>query len=704
MKREDFFAAVSVGRPISFSQGATNADRSIDPLWIHEALTSAGNCILIENGLITGGLSIYSQEIPNHLSLRACTLATVNVRYCTVCENFDLSGSTIAALDLRGTTFGRALWLRETTVADGLRLDDVTVATLLDLDGLVAQSSVYAYGVNVGKNVHMRGSRFEGKAVFSLLTSGGQLDLKDAVFENDLALQDAVLGGLATEATSFSNVAFERAEVRSSTFLLAQRVGFLNCHSMKISGQLVIKGVEVKGLAMLEAVECIDMCLEDCTFSKDVSIIGANVINFSASHCKFGGSVRMNDFRCDALVGFSDCDGKTFHFDRARIGGTVGIGAVEEERVTVDSLFFFGATIGAQLNLERILIRDKLVLESSRIAGDFRMIDGSVLGGLYALGLKVDGTFAFDGSLCGGPAEFTDAVVGKELTTRGSVYLSDVRFWRVAVYSFADCRDAIFECGASFEFSQLGTLILYDVISLSTLSLKDAVVGSLHFDRVLNAATAPQAWPFSCTDVELSGCRYNRLSVAWRNMLNSLKHDERSFSNRQPFFELERFMRSIGRDDWADEVYYCGRASTGDRMGFSWAWLEDRASRYLSGYGVRPRRLLLCVVGIVLGLILLYSAPNAVRPAGTAPRHFNCTRAVRSPDIIDRIGLAMISLSPSPKVVDGWTISDCSLSAQGIPLGKPFFWVGLAQVFALILVPFLIATFTKVLNYGRREV
>src|SRR5579863_6077790 len=138
MKREDFFAAVSVGRPISFSQGATNADRSIDPLWIHEALTSAGNCILIENGLITGGLSIYSQEIPNHLSLRACTLATVNVRYCTVRENFDLSGSTIAALDLRGTTFGRALWLRETTVAGGLRLDDVTVATLLDLDGLVA--------------------------------------------------------------------------------------------------------------------------------------------------------------------------------------------------------------------------------------------------------------------------------------------------------------------------------------------------------------------------------------------------------------------------------------------------------------------------------------------------------------------------------------------------------------------------------------
>jgi hypothetical protein len=469
---------------------------------------------------------------------------------------------------------------------------------------------------------------------------------------------------------------------------------------MNVHGQFIISNVQVGGDVFLEGLECSDLVLRSSIFEGAFSAIGARVFALDALACQFSKAVNMNDLRCDASVGFTDCSGMALHFDRAKIGGTLGIGCREKIETTFHDLYCFGVNIGAQLILENTKLLGALVLESAHVTADFQMIDGYVLGSFSAMGCRIGGSFSFEHSLCGGPAEFTSFEVHEQFNVSYSVFLGDVRFWKLRAGFVFDCRKAEFEHGATFAGAELpGQVILYDLKSEDTLSFQDAKIGSLYFDRKLTKMAAEPAWPFGSIALNMTGCQYDRISVGWAAFARALHSDEHNTVDRQSYFQLEKFMRTIERNDWADEVYYRGRKAAGDRLPLGKEKLVDWLRRYVSGYGVRSRQLLLFVLVVIAFLTALFSIPGTSRPTIVSAAHYKCDEV---PDFLDRIGLAVISVVPGAKVIDGWTISDCGLSFSGLSFGKPFLWVGIAQLAALILVPLWLATLTRVLKYGAR--
>ena len=725
MTESDFENAIAEAREISFSLGASRSDRTIKASWLERALLSNAGKICIENAIIDGTIELLSATIPGHVSFRHCAFDGFALRYCTVAGFFSLNESVVDAIDVRGTSFARALWLRGTEIRGRLHLGYVSVGVELDLDKITVGEDIYAYAMTVAKNVHMRDASCNKDAEFSRLKADGQFDVKDTTFFGDFSLRDGDIGAFATERTVVKkDLNLERTRVRSSTFLLAREVATLNCRSLKVGGQLVIRDTLVKETTYLEAVECEDLCLLASTFGGKVSAIGAHVFALEITGCLFADEVKLNALRCGANVAFTDCNGTVVRFDAALLSGTVGIGTGGEASVDFRDLFFYGTRIGNQLLLERLRLSGVLVLESAKIGADFQFIDGLVLGGIAAMGAAVEGTCSLDGTLVGGPADFASFRVGDQLMMVGAVFLSDVRIWSIKVGSHVDCRNAFFECGARFDRAELpGQVILYDVLAADALSFRDATIGALFFDRRLTADSEESDFPFRYIPVDLSGCRYQQIVVNWPNLINALVLRSGRVLDRQPFFELERYLRSIGIDDWADAVYYAARKAVGDKAQSAFVKAGDRVIRFVSGYGVRFQNVVRALLIVVAALSILFSFPGMARPTSVLAAHYTCDAA---PDFADRLGLAIVSIVPgAPKVVDGWTISDCPLRAGAFlvgplrvgPLnilrapihtptlhfGKPFIFVGLGQLAALILLPFLVSTVMKSLRYGARE-
>lgn len=104
---------------------------------------------------------------------------------------------------------------------------------------------------------------------------------------------------------------------------------------------------------------------------------------------------------------------------------------------------------------------------------------------------------------------------------------------------------------------------------------------------------------------------YERIDIAWRDVLKKA-----ALYDRQPYTELEKVLRSVGKEDEANEVYLEGRGA--ERRDVKWthskvSWFADWLYSWLANYGVLSWKsffMPLCFVVLCAGMFL---RPGAVK-------------------------------------------------------------------------------------------
>jgi len=117
--------------------------------------------------------------------------------------------------------------------------------------------------------------------------------------------------------------------------------------------------------------------------------------------------------------------------------------------------------------------------------------------------------------------------------------------------------------------------------------------------------------------VDLRGCIYDRIQVSWRSMLRQRDGSSRlSEIDRQPYTQLEKVLRNVGKDREADEVYlerWQVEREQKWRHGEFGAWMVSQIYALLANYGVRPYRLISFTVLFVFLGTFIFSRPGAVQ-------------------------------------------------------------------------------------------
>jgi hypothetical protein len=115
--------------------------------------------------------------------------------------------------------------------------------------------------------------------------------------------------------------------------------------------------------------------------------------------------------------------------------------------------------------------------------------------------------------------------------------------------------------------------------------------------------------------LDLRGCTYGRIQIHWQSALRMPDGTPRLVGNdRQPYSELEKFLRDTGNDAAGDSVslewHRVKRHETFRRS--KPAWLLDCVSWFLTNYGVAPGRLLDLSAILLLFGMLIFSLPGAI--------------------------------------------------------------------------------------------
>jgi uncharacterized protein YjbI with pentapeptide repeats len=117
--------------------------------------------------------------------------------------------------------------------------------------------------------------------------------------------------------------------------------------------------------------------------------------------------------------------------------------------------------------------------------------------------------------------------------------------------------------------------------------------------------------------VDLRGCTYERIQTEWTLLLSKLvgATDPRDY-DRQPYLEIENSYRRSGKDRDADGIYLVRKGV--ERRHYSrkkeWgAWLRSWIYKLIANYGVRPYRLIVASVVLLLCGAFIFSLPNAVK-------------------------------------------------------------------------------------------
>lgn len=149
-----------------------------------------------------------------------------------------------------------------------------------------------------------------------------------------------------------------------------------------------------------------------------------------------------------------------------------------------------------------------------------------------------------------------------------------------------------------------GPLSLYKAIVDGVLDLTQASLGELITAERVTADFVGFKFP---PRVSLRGCRYSSFRGSWVTLLDAL--DSQPIYDSDSYRALEVKLRENGRNDWAETVYYHGQVKATRSLPSGIERFGREALDLLSGFGVRPFRLVVAaavaftVMAVILTLI-----------------------------------------------------------------------------------------------------
>ena len=702
MTQTDFVAAIAANRDIEFSEAAQAPERTIAAAWLQDALLEDVRIPPIRNALIHGKIGILSAVVKSPLLLDNCQVQALIADYSTFNGVLILIRCSIGVARFRGTKFERAVLLRNSQIGS-LDLAYGYIGAELDLDSCILYQRFYAAGLHVEGNFHARGAAFLGTVESPLIQVGGQCDLNDSLFQGNAQLLDGNFGALTAQGTTFlGTVIFDRSVVASSAFFTNSRFeGMVQFGSFIAHGQFVINKAIFGSNAHFEGLQAGDFVALDARFYGNVSFIGCKLFS-----CALDGAV------CFELVEFHDASiavgasfrGTRWHnnamFERMKIGSTIRFDVLKGVRTTFFGLVSFsGTSVGAQMLFDEVTFSGDVIFESVQIGADLQLDNCDLWGNLKFVGASTVGNADFGRSRFLGDVDATNAKIGEHALFWMSTFVKAPKFIRTTVGSTLNFSGARIERGMTLDYANVAvrTIFLGSRI-FGTIRARMARLNTVVFDAETVPGNVTTTWAFSTAQFDLGGLVYDRIDVHWRPFMAALSRGSVG-ADIQPYLELEKSLRNIGRNDWADTVYFEARKQAVRIYAYTSPFrLGDAFRRGLSGYGVRAHWLFSWIVVLIVAISGFFLIPGAARPTIISPTAYSCDRA---PAAFQALGLGLASLSSvGAKVVDGWTISDCPIGPLRV---KPFTVVGLGQILGLTLIPFLVAQLTSLLRYSNRR-
>jgi len=401
---------------------------------------------------------------------------------------------------------------------------------------------------------------FGGKTSFLAAHISDSARFMGVFFRRDVDFERATIGGNALFRSIEQKGSFLVTTFRKNArFLMTHVQQNAEFDGAKFEGTATFERCRIDNGAFFRASIC-DERLNNASDGNNDNVVTCphkpQVVHFEKEAnfigAKIGGDAEFTGARFSGRARFRGlCVGGIAYFDNS-IHETIKTGPVKFER----SVTFSGADIGI-----RALFPEACFIEhpTSRALVDFSLI-------------KIGGKTDFEGAYFGAQTDFDLAQIG------GSVVLKQAQFKRKV--SFRDARFGSLQFGAE-------------------------PVGQAQEIRFYNGA-------------DLSGFSYSLTNQNdGRVLLDALKTSK----GRQPYFFLERSLRSTGNDEIADDVYLQLKHNESKRILRDTKGvfgllkkLSDTGYWLIANYGVRPFRLLLfSVLMIVLG-VLVFSRPGALVP------------------------------------------------------------------------------------------
>jgi hypothetical protein len=707
MTREEFFSAVQANRALVFD-GAPDMDRTLQGAWLSEA-AERGFSVRVSNAIIVGPIVLDTVEVRASFELISCQLDLLSGRYATILKWFRLELCTFNGYcRLRGARFASGLWFRGSIFTDEFDLGYVTVAVDLDLDGINCGKQAYLVGLSVKKNFHTRKATFKDGFYMALATVLGVFDAKETRFYGDVILMDSHVGGLIftktrIEQTKDQGAAFDRLTVDSgANFSQASFDGPAAFGGLSVKGQLIFDEASFSSDCLIEGAIARDLFCRSITFESTTSLVGSHVFAADFTGSTFKGPARFNDLRVDVTLSLvSTTFSSVAVFDRMAIGQSIRVAGTlrspAEFRGDVTS--FAGATVGSQGIFEHVTFVGAAVFEGSRFGSDLFLDRCAFRAAASFIGMQVLGNISivsvefsqceFHRLHCNGNFGFASCTITNKaelsyLSSDGNLVFSDCNFASELIL-----KNSRIAAELSLRSTVLSEALSLEMVSCGILDCFPHLVDSAH-DSIPD---------LSKIKINAIGLRYGQLYCVWRDFIAGVALSRLYVLD--PYTQLEQQLRSVGAYHWADEVYVLGRRNF--RNAFSQNSIRywwDFALEMLSGYGLKPGRTIVALV-ILFALttsLIAFIPFFAVQDATGACDFSQSSR----PDLEIAMNLAARQYAVGGSdAVSGWSISDCALLGSWL---RPYSVIGLLRLVALILIPFVVASFAGVLKYvGKRD-
>ncbi len=548
-------------------------------------------------------------------------------------------------------------------IEGNLELQSCTFESDLIIEQSEFAGSVYFDFATFDRRAVFVFSRFDQRALFDFARIHGPLVFDGAQFGSDASfIGTRVSDDAAFRGTQFGKRAnFERVQVEGAILFDPSSDG----HNTRFGGEARFVGARLANNANFAGA----VFVGEAVFS---TAHFGNAVTFEGAY--FGKTARFDGVTTGGSIDFhSDSKGKGTHFCAyagfigarilgdanfrgARLDGETHFDSVEIEGSGVFSpddmgnpvrfmgaAFFNGAHVRGAVEFQGAQFARSSSFEGAEIGLNALFGPDSLRNPVRFMGDALFGLVHVKGA-----AEFLDTQFGGSTDFHGSEFGAEVKFIRAHFRANADFEAARFRGTANFSKATFSGslvsfgnarfedgLIFIDVSCKSPTSFVGSVsepeawfVGTTfsrvgfheaHFRTVffradLTERVPPGGKPQFEGQVDLRGFTYDRIGVAWREVLGRLDPYD-----RQPYIQMEQVFRSTGRDDDADGVYLeRRRVERQGRGGIT--WFMDWVYWLFANYGIGLRRVGYLSLALLGFGTFLFSRAGAVSPQDNSVR------------------------------------------------------------------------------------
>ena len=249
-------------------------------------------------------------------------------------------------------------------------------------------------------------------------------------------------------------------------------------------------------------------------------------------------------------------------------------------------------------------------------------------------GIEIEEATEFDQAIFHGEVSFSGAKFGGKFSFAGVDFQSDkpkeeptpaatraafigCHFARKSNFSGTVFQTAISQRScAAFDYSTFKEVADFgSAIFNNKATFRSSSFEGVEFSRYDAVQVGPRNEKQFKEKIDLRGSTYEHIETSWRDLLCDGDQSRMAEFDHQPYLQLEKTLREAGNDTAADAVYlehrkrYRHKKWEDDRL----AWFGDAAFFWLlTNYGVRPWRLIVIALVLLLGGVLCFQRLGAV--------------------------------------------------------------------------------------------